>query len=828
MLSIRELPRPLLQRGERRDVVAVLLAAAPVGPAILGADECLRRTFAVGGVIHVQAVLADHLLQVVAAILPDAKAVDLLHRVERERVQFPAIRARTRQRHVLPPVLRRLRRASAALQKKLRAVFPEPCHGVIALADQIQRGHEDGHGIEHGRPGGQLFGGGSAQCGRVQFAQRIQQFRDERGVQFADVPAHPRMHPFARRKRADRVNAAHRSRSDLAQRIFPFRCAGGRGVADQLAEQIHARAVEEPHFFMNHFGQEPSGFFSAQNACASDQRGVVGAVVIARHDHGDKLLQHGGVAEIGQQVQHAVALFRPAGCLEARAFGSVDPRVHELPGQRHGIRSRGGRRGLRLARFDPLLQIRQRRLDARLQQHLRVALAPPDHQCRAMIRSLEARAFVSACFQQPLLVGLLIVERAAGQQFARQDRDLAELGRPVLHVAPLSHVMPPVAYLDDLEVIMVRLFVLVFVIAVTPQSVRTGIIIFLRAAGFLDVNDAQMHRATRALRRLHEHLCARRVGGFQSRKRQSVRAVLVFEQPRDLRRSALRGERLPEQCRSPGGLLRVVRRIERRGFSLAAAILHEIKNEADAIAFRDGPDLVLAVRVERHEARFRDFRTAHVHRDLAARVTEHQFASAVRRRQHEHQRAEHSARLFRVAMREEKAARVIHEQLVKFRRHRHALAAQPGHDLLENPVEIRRPRLAAEPHFLRRQLPHLAHRLVENRVLAPSVRRAHRVLDQRGDLHRRHGKRQDAHAFHLDFRHGNLHRAMHEKIPCPLHAAQQFLQRLEILIVCDLNGHVGHAACVGNDTAARNPIPVAFHGNRIKKRSHPEEPKTRA
>ena len=57
-----------------------------------------------------------------------------------------------------------------------------------------------------------------------------------------------------------------------------------------------------------------------------------------------------------------------------------------------------------------------------------------------------------------------------------------------------------------------------------------------------------------------------------------------------------------------------------------------------------------------------------VDRDFAPRVADDQFAAAMSRRKHDCQCAKHAVRLFRVAMRKEKAALFVNEQLVKFGR----------------------------------------------------------------------------------------------------------------------------------------------------------------
>ena len=91
--------------------------------------------------------------------------------------------------------------------------------------------------------------------------------------------------------------------------------------------------------------------------------------------------------------------------------------------------------------MDAFPKVGQHRRHARLQQYFGVPLASPHHQRRAMVRTLEARAFVAAGFQEPLLVGLLVVERAGGQQLGRLKWDFSELHRLIAQVAPLIHVM---------------------------------------------------------------------------------------------------------------------------------------------------------------------------------------------------------------------------------------------------------------------------------------------------------------------------------------------------------------------------------------------------
>ena len=59
------------------------------------------------------------------------KTMRLLHRIENELLQFPAIGARTRKPHVLPPIFRCCRRTTADFEQELHAVFPELRRGGV-------------------------------------------------------------------------------------------------------------------------------------------------------------------------------------------------------------------------------------------------------------------------------------------------------------------------------------------------------------------------------------------------------------------------------------------------------------------------------------------------------------------------------------------------------------------------------------------------------------------------------------------------------------------------------------------------------------------------
>ena len=89
------------------------------------ADQSLGRTFALGHVRHVQVVLCDRPVQMLAAILPYAKAVRLLCWIAGEGLQLPAILAAARQRSTLLPILGRFRWIFAASQEEFCGVLPE-------------------------------------------------------------------------------------------------------------------------------------------------------------------------------------------------------------------------------------------------------------------------------------------------------------------------------------------------------------------------------------------------------------------------------------------------------------------------------------------------------------------------------------------------------------------------------------------------------------------------------------------------------------------------------------------------------------------------------
>jgi len=177
------------QSGHRRDVLPVLFATPLVAAAVLRANQRLRRASAVGRVGHVQSVTLDLLLQMLAAILAHAEAVNLLRRINNERLQLATIGAGARKPRVLPPVFGRFGRKLAALEQELRAVSPQVMDRGVTLrgfcnacAQGAERGNENRDGVEHFGARRKLLGGPFAEGFGAERCESAEQARDERGL----------------------------------------------------------------------------------------------------------------------------------------------------------------------------------------------------------------------------------------------------------------------------------------------------------------------------------------------------------------------------------------------------------------------------------------------------------------------------------------------------------------------------------------------------------------------------------------------------------------------------------------------------------------------
>src|SRR6266404_6162467 len=101
-----------------------------------------------------------------------------------------------------------------------------------------------------------------------------------------------------------------------------------------------------------------------------------------------------------------------------------------------------------------------------------------------MVRPLEARAFVAARFHEPLLVGLLIIQRACREKFARCERNLSELNGLIALITPLIHVVPGITNLNHLEIIAACIldFFLLLIAIPTPAALTIFGILGFRCA----------------------------------------------------------------------------------------------------------------------------------------------------------------------------------------------------------------------------------------------------------------------------------------------------------------------------------------------------------
>ena len=102
----------------------MLGALALIGSPRLRADECLRRTLALGHVGHIDLLIFDRPVQVLAAILTHPEAANLRIRILGEGLQGTAILALAGEDDFLTPIRRRLRGTLAASEQKLGSVDP--------------------------------------------------------------------------------------------------------------------------------------------------------------------------------------------------------------------------------------------------------------------------------------------------------------------------------------------------------------------------------------------------------------------------------------------------------------------------------------------------------------------------------------------------------------------------------------------------------------------------------------------------------------------------------------------------------------------------------
>src|SRR5205823_13911478 len=261
----------------------------------------------------------------------------------------------------------------------------------------------------------------------------------------------------------------------------------------------------------------------------------------------------------------------------------------------------------------------------------------------------------------------------------------------------------------------------------------------------------------------------RRVGAFQRGKRTACLTVLMFQKPCDLRRSIRCSEKFIKDRGGFRDLGFVLRSLESLASSLAA-LLNEVIHEANTIAVPDRQGLVFAVGIECRVRKLREIDGAGIHGDFTACMPNPQFAAAMRRRQRDHQRAEHPIRLLPIPMGKEKAVTVVHQQLVKLSRNGHALASQTGAHFRKDGLEGRGPRLSADPDFARGDLPDLPHGRINDGFVSSPVWGALCPLYERRNLCLRYRKRQRPCSLDFHLRQRNLDGSANEEIARSLHS----------------------------------------------------------
>ena len=199
-----------------------------------------------------------------------------------------------------------------------------------------------------------------------------------------------------------------------------------------------------------------------------------------------------------------------------------------------------------------------------------------------------------------------------------------------------------------------------------------------------------MSGALRARRCPREDASPCRVGALQGRKRKRGRTVLMLEEPCDLRRSVRRCQRSLQDGGGLASLGFIFRRLQNHEPALGA-FLDEVVNQAKAIPFPHGQNLVFAVGIERSVGKFGGVEGVGFDRDFAARMPDPQFAAAVRRRQRHDQSAEHAGAFLGIPVRQKKAATVVDQQLVEFSGDHCVATTQARPHLRKDGLEVCRP-----------------------------------------------------------------------------------------------------------------------------------------
>ena len=289
-----------------------------------------------------------------------------------------------------------------------------------------------------------------------------------------------------------------------------------------------------------------------------------------------------------------------------------------------------------------------------------------------------------------------------------------------------------------------------------------------------------MALAVRPVRGVPEHLRDRRVGVLQRVEGQPALAVLVVEQPHELVRDPLvppAGEALRNRRRQ----IRVVGRPGR----VTGRTQEQVEDERDAVALREWPNLVQAIRVERREGQLGRLARVEVQDLFLPPMANDQLSSGPRRGQRQREGCDHARHLLGVPVLGEEPSRTVDEEFVE-------LGAEPfggqpktgGHEIHQLREGVR-PCVPGQTDSCGVDLPAVANRRVHEGLGPLAEGRALRRCDQRPDLRVRDRKRELSGSVHDDAWHGCVEPSADAIVAGTVDGPQEMFEPLVLVAVFD-------------------------------------------
>ena len=422
-------------------------------------------------------------------------------------------------------------------------------------------------------------------------------------------------------------------------------------------------------------------------------------------------------------------------------------------------------------------------VDAPARDHIDRQLPGPDHERRQPVDELHRGARVARRSPEPAAIGLRLVECALRKKFQPIQGDLPERRPTPVPCNPTVQSLPPV-------VDTVHFGLGPDVVVLLPLQVKTplpamGEDLMQRRAEFLDPKHGGVQLTVRALSRVGEHLRDRRIGVLQRVEGQPALAVLVVEHPHELVGVPLVAP-AGQTLRDGRGQVRVIRRPRH----LAGRTQKQIEHQRDAVAFRERPNLVQAIRVERREGHLGRLARAQIEGLFPPSMAHDQLSTGPRRGQRQRQRRDHPRHLLGVSMFGEEASRAIDEEFVELGVQPFGGQAETGGCELHDLREGIRPCVPGQTNARGVDLPAVANRRIHERLGAFAVRRALRCGNERPDLRVRDRKRELPGPVHDDARHGRVQPPADAVVAGVVHGPQEMLEPLMLMPVFDaLDAH---------------------------------------